>query len=102
MSCRFFKIGARIKRHNLIVNVFTKYIELAGGVPHTHPKSIENKYGRVLDVDANIGGKRILNDVIVTHPKRRTTCKRHLILLGRRTSQKNIRSENMDIRLILH
>ena len=58
MLCRVFKCGARIRRHNLIVKVVAKYIDLAGGVANSHPKSIENLDGRVVDVDAIMGGER--------------------------------------------
>lgn len=47
--------------------MFAKYIDIAGGVANTNPKSIYEENGRVVDVEAMMSGKHILIDVRVTH-----------------------------------
>ena len=68
LSCRKLKGGGWITRHNLLVKLLAKYINLAGGCASVIPKPVDKNSGKVVDIDAILGGKHFLIDVRVTHP----------------------------------
>merc|ERR1711994_350362 len=51
-TCRHLKGGARIKRHNDVVNILAKFIHRAGGSAHTEPTSTDPYSMKRVYIDA--------------------------------------------------
>ena len=68
MVCNRVKGGAIIDRHNAVMKVLTKHIQLVNGRAKEEPKGLDPGSRERPDIDVFLGSSEYLIDVMVTHP----------------------------------